>query len=155
MRSLTAAIIASLTLFTDPMAIAQTMPVPMNRVPYGPGRIDAITVFEYDGQEVSACGRVAQVDPANQVIVIAGVLRVYVPPGTDAQSLRGTVACATGVVAVQHDGGMRFAVIGAPERVEVIGGTGPYTPPQPQCGPGQMADPSSGGCVKRWRASPY
>lgn len=136
-------------------AEAQTMPVPMNSALYGPGRVDASQIFQYDGQHVSACGRVGRVDPNYNVIVIADLLRVFLQPGSDVQSLWGTVACATGQVEVKYDGAMRFAVIGLADRIEVIGGTGPYSPPRPQCAPGQMFDPSAGGCVKRWRASPY
>jgi len=155
MRVLRSFIILPVILCASGAAHAQTRPVPMNTVPYGPGRLDASQILEHGGQDVSACGRVGNVDPANQVIVIAGLLRVYLRPGMDAQSLWGTVACATGLVEVRRDGGFTFAVIQNLERIDVIGGTGPYVPPQPQCGPGQMADPSAGGCVKRWRASPY
>jgi hypothetical protein len=106
---------------------------------------------------VSACGRVGNVDERSSVLVIAN-LRVFMPPGVNVDGYWGTVACADGLVTTgggQYEG--RYAVIELqdPNNLEVIGGTGPYSPPRPQCGAGQMFDLSAGGCVQRWRASPY
>ena len=155
MRALSVVTAVLMALGAGAVAKAQTGPVPMAPVPYGPGHVDASQALAYGGQDVPLCGRVGRVDPSHSVIVIADQVRVFLQPGTDVQRFWGTVVCARGMVEVQSDGYTRFAVIRAPEQIEVIGGTGPYTPPRPQCGPGQMYDPSTGGCVKRWRASPY
>ena len=148
----------SLVLSGSLSANSQTMPVPMPEVNYGPGRVDASVVRAYEGRVVSACGRVGWVDPKSNTIVIADILRVYVRANVNVQSFWGTVACAHGLVEVRAvEGGGSFAVISVddPTQLEEIGGTGPYSPPRQQCGPGQMFDPSSQTCVKGWRASPY
>lgn len=137
-------------------AHAQTGPVPLRGVNYGPGRVDAGYIFNYVGQAVSACGRVGSVDERSNVIIIADNLRVFMPPGHNVRNYWGTIACARGLVNAgggPYEG--RYAVIEIqnPNDLEVIGGSGPYNPPQPQCGPGEMPDPTKG-CVKRWRA-PY
>lgn len=143
---------------TSALAVnAQTMPVPMQGLNYGPGRVDAGFILDYVGQTVSACGRVGNVDERSGVLVIAN-LRVFMPPGVNVDGYWGTVACARGLVTTgggQYEGNYAVIEIQNPDNLEVIGGTGPYSPPRPQCGPGQMFDPSAGGCVQRWRASPY
>lgn len=139
-------------------ANAQTGPVPMRGVSYGPDRVDAGFIFNYGGQVVSACGRVGRVDAQQGVLVIADNLRVFMPPGVDLQGYFGVIACARGRVMIregQYEGRYSAIEIQNPPDLEVIAGTGPYSPPVPQCGAGQMFDPSAGGCVRRWRASPY
>jgi hypothetical protein len=128
----------------------------MQGVDYGPGRIDAGLILDYVGQAVSACGRVGLVNQRDSAFVIGNQLRVFAPLGSNLQEYFGKVVCARGRVEArgsEMEG--RYAVIDAQSLadIELIGGTGPYSPPRPQCGPGEMYNPAARGCVRRTRAS--
>jgi hypothetical protein len=132
-------------------------PVTGNEPYYGPGRIGANGVAVYAGQQVDACGRVGNYNQRLGTILLGNNLMVYLPQSAAVASYWGKVVCAAGLVRMEtRDYGTSPAIDieNEQQQIAVIGGPGPYQPPQPECGPGQMPDPQRG-CVRRWRASPY
>ena len=132
-------------------------PVPLNRPSNlypGHGDSSDITIAD-DGQFIDACGRAANPMAARHAIFIGDRLFVILPQQSDLEFYDGKVACVQGTVHVREiDGFRRLAIdVDDPRQVSIIGGGGAYVPPRPRCGPGEMAQ--NGGCMRRYRASPY
>jgi hypothetical protein len=153
-----AALLGCFMLGQADLAAAQFAPPATGNEPYyGQGRIGANGVERYAGQQVDACGRVGSYNASLGTIVLGNNLVVYMPRATSVESYWGKVVCAAGLVRIEGGDYSRYPAIrvdNEAQQIAVIGGSGPYSPPQPQCAPGQMYDPQQG-CIRRWRASPY